>query len=94
MLALSEANRSSDLYLIPVSHSSGQPTGPARRLTRDGRDKYLEAMGGDFGSVHFMVLDSTSRRALAHNVYALDLESGKQTLVIATGSLPPAVRVT
>jgi len=94
MLALSEANRSSDLYLIPVSHSSGQPTGPAPRLTRDGRDKYLEAMGGDFGSVHFMVLDSTSRRALAHNVYALDLESGKQTLVIATGSLPPAVRVT
>ena len=92
-LAVDAAKESADLYLIPVSPTSGQPTGIARRLTQDGRVKMIRtAIGGDFGSVHFLLGDYSSQ-ASAHNVYALDLESAKQTLLIPAVALDTAPRV-
>jgi len=76
-----------NLYLIPLSAATGQPTGVVRRLTQDGRQKLLARArfpwnpGGDPGSAYFMPAGS--------GVYAVDLASSKQTLVIAR--LPPIV---
>ncbi len=78
ILALQVAKTSADLYLVPLDPTSGQPTGITRRLTHDGRTKYRWAAGGEPGSAYFFV-DDRSRQAA--NGYALDLESGKQTLV-------------
>jgi serine/threonine protein kinase len=80
IVALDLLKESSDLYLIPLSTRSGQPTGVARRLTRDGRDKTRWSVGGAPGSAYFLV-DDAARRTF--DGYALDLGSGKQTLLAA-----------
>jgi Tol biopolymer transport system component len=68
-----------DFYLIPLSSTTGQPTAVARRLTQDERSKSLVwFQGGNSGSAYFFVFAGT-----AQSVYALDLDSGKQTLVTA-----------
>jgi hypothetical protein len=85
-IALETSKVSTDLYLIPVSRADGQPTGVARRLTRDGRLKLRMGIRGDFGSVYFVVEDPGSR-SFAYNVYGLELESDKQTLVIPSLAL-------
>ncbi len=83
VMALQVGNVSTDLYLIPLSPVTGQPSGPARRLTRDGRDKKLwPYLAGAPGSAYFSVRDR-----MRASVYAVDLESAKQTLVTAQLSL-------
>jgi len=75
-----------DLYLIPLSPATGQPTSVARRLTQDRRDKdFMWSLGGNPGSAYFRVSAGT-----AESVYAVDLDTGKQTLVTA-GSRPMAI---
>jgi len=69
-----------DFYLIPLSSTTGQPTGVARRLTQDGRVKSLMWVGGgNPGSAYFWVLAAGA----AQSVYAVDLDNWKQTPVIA-----------
>src|ERR1035437_4431525 len=48
-VALQVFKFSRDLYLIPLSSATGQPTGVARRLTQDGRLKDLWPSGGGSG---------------------------------------------
>ena len=82
-VALEVGHGLTDFYLIPLSSTTGQPTGITRRLTQDGRYKSLEwFLGGNPGSVCFGVFTGT-----APSIYALDLESWKQTLVTAN---PPS----
>src|SRR5262249_32310615 len=83
MVALDLLKESSDLYLIPLSTTSGQPTGVTRRLTRDGRDKTRWSAGGTPGSRYFL-LDDPQRRSV--DGYALDLWSGSQKLLV--GAVP------
>jgi len=78
MLALSILKSSTNLHLIPLSATSGQPTGLSRRLTRDGRSKHTYGVGGEAGSVYFSVRETTAKR----NDFAVDLESGKQTPLV------------
>lgn len=76
-LALSVGSYLEDFYLIPLSAATGQPTGVSRRLTQDGRSKSLRwYTGGDPGSAYFSVLTGT-----AQSIYAVDLETCKQTFV-------------
>ena len=79
MLAATVARPSADLYLVPLSSETGQPSGPTRRLTQDGRYKTWVAFGGRPGDAYFSVQEPA--RA-SRPGYALDLESGKQALVI------------
>jgi len=76
-VALRVSNSLRDFYLIPLSSATGQPTGAARRLTHDGREKDLVYGTGDPGRAYFSV------PAGALSVYAVDLENWKQALVIA-----------
>jgi len=62
-----------DLYLIPLSPATGQPTGIVRRLTQDGRHKVV--LGTLHGDPDFAVFDTTT----VMSYYALDIESGKQS---------------
>ena len=78
MLALDIAKTSTDLYLIPLSASTGQPTGLSRRLTRDGREKYAYGVGGAPGQAYFSVAEGAGSK---RNDFAVDLETGKQTPV-------------
>jgi eukaryotic-like serine/threonine-protein kinase len=78
-IALAIEKYSTDFYLIPTSPTTGQPTGVTRRLTQDGRSKLALVLGeGDARSVYFGV----STGDMVRQVYAVDLESGKQTLLI------------
>jgi serine/threonine protein kinase len=78
-LAVQITKEFKDLYLVPLSSATGQPTGVVQRLTRDGRDKDLAIWSGDPGSAYFSVSD----------LYAVDLDTGKQTLV--STSTPSAI---
>ena len=78
MLTVGADKFSTDLYLIPLSSDSGQATGAIRRLTHDGRYKIRWSAGGDPGSVYFQVQHVASGTWTG---YAVDLVSGKQTLV-------------
>jgi hypothetical protein len=77
-VALDVSNSVKDFYLIPLSTATGQPTGVARRLTQDGREKNLVNGTGATGSAYFSVPAGKN-----YGIYALDLENWKQTLVIA-----------
>jgi serine/threonine protein kinase len=67
-----------DLYLIPLSPVTGQPSGVARRLTQDGRTKRLRSVvGGEARSAYFSVLRNDPAYE-GWDYYALDLERGKQ----------------
>jgi|CZKS01.1.fsa_nt_gi serine/threonine protein kinase len=76
-IAIQTAKYSADVYLIPLSPLTGQPTGIARRLTRDGRYKMRLPSGGDPGTAYFYVQDPGSRTE-RYNGYGLDLESSRQ----------------
>ena len=65
----------SDLYSIPIDSRSGQPTGAARRLTKDGRYKVTVEVGGDPASAYFDV----SRRAGYREYFAIDPATARQT---------------
>ena len=79
-VALDVGSWLTDFYLIPLSSTTGQPTGVARRLTQDGRVKNLMWVGGgNPGSAYFWVLAAGA----AQSVYAVDLDNWKQALVIA-----------
>jgi hypothetical protein len=89
VVALQIFMTSADLYLIPLAPASGQPTGVTRRLTHDGRMKYLSRVaGGDDGNTYFSVDDRASQ---TQSLYALDLENGKQTLIAGVPYMAQAV---
>jgi hypothetical protein len=77
--AVNVSRNSSDLYLLPLDPKSGQASGPARRLTQDGRWKNLSQMSGEPGSAYFLVSSGRQR-----DYHALNLETGKQTPVTTT----------
>jgi eukaryotic-like serine/threonine-protein kinase len=79
-VAVDVGNHPSDLYLIPLSPTTGQPTGAARRLTKDLRFKRLYLLGGDPFSVYFGAPDEHSP-AIGFTFYSLNLDSGKERLV-------------
>jgi hypothetical protein len=78
-VALDVGSEFTDLYLIPLSPSTGQPIGGGRRLTQDGRLKGLLYFSGDPGSAYFGVWFAGA----APSFYGVDLDSSKQALVIA-----------
>jgi len=79
-VALEVSNSIRDFYLIPLSGATGQPTGAARRLTKDGRQKsLLLRQTGDPGSAYFWVYT----RKASLSAYAVDLANWKQALVLA-----------
>jgi hypothetical protein len=82
IVALNVTRTASDLYLVPLSPDTGQPVGPVRRLTHDGRLKLYAGAGGNPTQAYFTVLEGAGAR---RNDYALDLETGSQSLV-APGS--------
>ncbi len=84
-VALTVAKYSTDIYLIPLSPATGQPTGVARRLTQDGRFKELSFVGGNPGYVYFSLLKVS--RTSQTDYYALDLKSGKQTTLVTGPSM-------
>jgi serine/threonine protein kinase/Tol biopolymer transport system component len=78
-----------DLYFLPLSPATGQPTGAVRRLTKDERYKELVwGFRGQSGIAYFKTQERV-REAL----YALDLPSGKQSFVlnVPTGAKDVAV---
>ncbi len=78
-VALDVGSSRNNFYFIPLSPVTGQPTDVARRLTQDGRMKNsMWSLGGDPGSAYFNVFSG-----MVQSVYAMDLVSGRQTLVIA-----------
>jgi hypothetical protein len=89
-LALNVQRSSTELFLLPFSPTTGQPTGFGRWLTRDGRNKALSDVGGSPGSVYFSELKISSS-TYQSNYYSLDLTTGKQTLVTVLSSLHPTV---
>ena len=72
---------SRDLYLAPFNAKTGQPTGPARRLTQDGRRKFTWPVGGDPGFAYFRVVDNTNP-SYGYNAYSVNLATGQQSLLI------------
>jgi Tol biopolymer transport system component/tRNA A-37 threonylcarbamoyl transferase component Bud32 len=88
-VALQVGDYPPDLYLIPLSSATGQPTGVVRRLTHDGRHKEIEEYSaGHPGSAYFSLETDSHPYRLSY--YAVDLNSGKQTLVAS--SLPLGLR--
>ncbi|HTS60624.1 MAG TPA: protein kinase [Candidatus Acidoferrales bacterium] len=80
VVALEVLRESTDLYLIPLSQATGQPSGVSRRLTRDRRYKYAYGVGGAPGMAYFSVQEPSGNR---RNDFAVDLESGAQMPVAA-----------
>ena len=86
-VALEVSKAFNNLYLIPLSPATGQPTGATRRLTLDGRRKWLPSSsfsrtavtGGDPGNVYFTASENDRTAGL----YSLHLDSGKQATVTA-----------
>ena len=79
IVALHVGTNARDLYLLPLSAATGQPTGVVRRITRDGREKsLLWFLRGAPESAYFSIREETSV-----SVYGVDLNSGKQTLAAA-----------
>jgi eukaryotic-like serine/threonine-protein kinase len=82
-IALQVGGFSRDLYLIPLSLATGQPTGVTRRLTHDSRGKYFaNFIAGPPGNAYFD-LEKTDGHGSGVNYYAVDLNTAKQTLVTA-----------
>ncbi|HTS27533.1 MAG TPA: hypothetical protein VMH81_16770 [Bryobacteraceae bacterium] len=84
--AVEVSKLSGNFYLLPLDPKTGQASGTARRLTQDGRAKYLYPASGEPGSVYVRTAVATRQ-----DYYALNLETGKQTLVSPGDQLPPAV---
>jgi Tol biopolymer transport system component len=81
-VAVEMGKESSDLYLVPLDARSGQAKGVTRRLTQDGRDKQVAFAAGEARNAYFWALDLSGSK-IAQSLYALDLESGQQTLLIS-----------
>lgn len=86
-VALQVGDDTTDLYLNPLSSATGQSTGLVRRLTHDGRHKEFEEYSGGHPRSAYFSLETDNYRL---NYYAVDLNSGKQTLVVS--SLPLGLR--
>ena len=54
-LAFASHRTSTDIYLLPLDHSTGQASGPLRRLTSDGRSKISFTAGGEAGMIYFQL---------------------------------------
>jgi Tol biopolymer transport system component len=81
-VAAEMGNDSRDLYLVPLDARSGQARGVTRRLTQDGRDKQGAFVAGEARSAYFWAGDFSGSN-ITQSLYALDLESGQQTLLIS-----------
>ena len=65
-----------DLYLLPTDPVTGQVSGPARRLTQDGRLKEAWSPGGDPGSVYYRAFAPGAKTSSPG--FAIELASGQQ----------------
>jgi eukaryotic-like serine/threonine-protein kinase len=79
-VALQVGGFSRDLYLIPLSSATGQPTGVARRLTHDSRGKYFANFVAGPPSNAYFDVPETDRHGPGVNYYAVDLNTTRQTL--------------
>jgi hypothetical protein len=81
-VAVEMSKEANDLYLVPFDSRSGQAKGVTRRLTQDGRDKQVAFAAGEARNAYFWALYLSGSK-IAQSLYALDLESGQQTLLIS-----------
>jgi Tol biopolymer transport system component len=81
-VAVEMSKDSSDLYLMPLDARSGQAKGVTRRLTQDGRYKLVAFAAGEARNAYFWAVDSSGSKT-TQSLYALDLKSGQQTLLIS-----------
>ena len=83
-VALQVGDFSNDLYLIPLSFATGQPTSGTRRLTHDARrgKDFANFIAGPPGNAYFDLTETGSHGTWV-NYYAVDLNTTKQTLVTA-----------
>jgi hypothetical protein len=78
--AVQMSRDSSDLYLVPLDARSGHARGVARQLTQDGRFKRVADAAGEARNAYFWTVDYGG---LTQSLYALDLQSGQQTLLLS-----------
>ena len=81
-VALEVGETFADLYMLPLSPATGRSAGIVRRLTQDSRFKSLWDPAGAPGSAYFALID-TVNHGLVWNLFAIDLDSGRQALVTA-----------
>jgi predicted Ser/Thr protein kinase len=79
MVAIQTSKDSSDFYLLPLDSTTGDASGPIRRLTRDGRVKAIYGLGGDPGSLYFNVYGWAGSRGPTRSYFMLDLATAQQT---------------
>jgi len=81
LFAVETAKEFKSLYLTPVASATGQPSGVLRRLNQDLRYRFPWPTGGDLGKAYYWI-EYLARRTFPANGYELDLESGKERLVV------------
>ncbi len=79
-LAVEVADAEADLFLLPLSFDTGQPTGAVRRLTHDQREKQmLDFVSGDPLNAYFELLVTENRHA-KWRWCTINLSTGKQAV--------------
>ena len=76
--ALETSRHMTDFYLIPVDPQTGHGTGPARRLTQDGRDKHMRPVSGDPGILYSAVMEYAGKGPI-YTLFSNDLATSRQT---------------
>ena len=77
-IALEVSDAAVDLYLLPLSRSTGQASGVVQQLTHDQREKQYHESGGNVDSDYFYI-PIRENRSTIWRYYAIDLVTGKQT---------------
>ena len=78
VVATEVSNKSMDLFLLPLSPTTGEPTAPVQRLTRDNRSKFVGIVKGGSGKAYFMLSQENEFR-----VWELDTITKKQRLAFS-----------
>ena len=78
VVAIQSVRQSMDFYLMPIDFTTGQASGPVRRLTQDSRPKVLVApLGGHPGLVYFGIYN-LNRGGEELTMFSIDLHSSRQ----------------
>lgn len=72
-----------DLYAIPLHPDTGHAAAPSRRLTRDGRNKFLSGVGGMLDRAYMLQADFSGRTP-QFSLFSIEVASGKQSPILAT----------
>ena len=88
-VALASNRTSSDVYLLPLDHATGQVSGALRRLTSDGATRSVSFTGGEPGKVY---LNRSSRFPLLAT-WAFDPRTSQQRLLHPESGEAALVRV-